>query len=69
MNAVELDGFRHRNGNSTEARIRAILTRRALAEQTKATWLNRFLAPASLLGGNRDAGRQSLRALSCSFPN
>ena len=42
--------------------------RRALAEQPKATWLNRFLAPASLLGGNRDAGRQSLRALSCSFP-
>ena len=42
--------------------------RRALAEQPKATWLNRFLAPALLLGGNRDAGRQSLHALSCSFP-
>jgi len=41
---------------------------RALAEQPKATWLNRFLAPASLLAGNRDAGRQSLRALFCSFP-
>jgi AraC-like DNA-binding protein len=42
--------------------------RRALAEQPKATWLNRFLAPASVLGGNRDAGRQSLHDLSCSFP-
>ena len=42
--------------------------RRALAEQPKATWLNRFLAPASVLGGNRDAGRQSLHTLSCSFP-
>jgi hypothetical protein len=42
--------------------------RRALAEQPKATWLNRFLAPASLLGGDRDAARQSLHALSCSFP-
>ena len=42
--------------------------RRAVAEQPKATWLNRFLAPASVLGGNRDAGRQSLHDLSCSFP-
>ena len=42
--------------------------RRALAEQPKATWLNRFLAPALVLSGNRAAGRQSLHALSCSFP-
>jgi AraC-like DNA-binding protein len=42
--------------------------RRALAEQPKATWLNRFLAPTSLLVGNRDAGQQSLHALSCGFP-
>lgn len=42
--------------------------RRALAEQPKATWLNRFLAPASVFGGNKDAGQQSLHALSCSFP-
>jgi AraC-like DNA-binding protein/tetratricopeptide (TPR) repeat protein len=41
---------------------------RALGEQPKATWLNRFLAPAWLLGGDRDAGRESLHALSCSFP-
>jgi AraC-like DNA-binding protein/tetratricopeptide (TPR) repeat protein len=42
--------------------------RRALAEQPKATWLNRFLAPALLLAGHRDGGRQSLHVLSCSFP-
>jgi len=42
--------------------------RRALVEQPKATWLNRFLAPASVLAGNREAGRQSLHALSCGFP-
>ena len=42
--------------------------RRAVAEQPRATWLNRFLAPASVLGGNKDGGRQSLHALSCSFP-
>lgn len=42
--------------------------RRALAEQPKATWLNRFLAPASVLAGNKDDGRQSLYALSRNFP-
>lgn len=42
--------------------------RRALAEQPKAVWLNRFLAPASVLSGDKDAGRQEFRTLSCSFP-
>jgi AraC-like DNA-binding protein len=42
--------------------------RRAIAEQPRATWLNRFLAPASVLSGNRDGGRQSLHALSRGFP-
>jgi AraC-like DNA-binding protein/tetratricopeptide (TPR) repeat protein len=42
--------------------------RRALVEQPRATWLNRFLAPASVLGGHRDAGRQSLHTLASSFP-
>ena len=42
--------------------------RRAIAEQPRATWLNRFLAPASVLAGDRDGGRRSLHALSCSFP-
>ena len=42
--------------------------RRAIAEQPRATWLNRFLAPASVLSGDRDGGRQSLHALSRSFP-
>jgi AraC-like DNA-binding protein len=42
--------------------------RRAIAEQPRATWLNRFLAPALVLGGDADGGRQSLRTLSRSFP-
>ena len=42
--------------------------RRALADEPKATWLNRFMAPALLFGGNRDAARQSLRTLSSDFP-
>jgi AraC-like DNA-binding protein len=42
--------------------------RRALAEQPKATWLNRFLAPASVLAGHRELARKSLHALASSFP-
>ena len=42
--------------------------RRALAEEPKATWLNRFMAPALLFGGKRDAARQSLCALSFDLP-
>lgn len=42
--------------------------RRALGEQPKATWLNRFLAPASVLGGHREVARESLHALASSFP-
>jgi AraC-like DNA-binding protein len=41
---------------------------RALAEQPKATWLNRFLAPASVLGGHRELARKSLHTLSSGFP-
>ena len=43
--------------------------RRALAEQPKATWLNRFLAPASLFAGDREGARKSLRALASGFPD
>jgi len=43
--------------------------RRALAEQPKVTWLNRFLAPASVLGGHPEVARKSLHALTASFPD
>ncbi len=43
--------------------------RRALAEQPKVTWLNRFLAPASVLGGHGEVARKSLHALTASFPD
>jgi AraC-like DNA-binding protein/tetratricopeptide (TPR) repeat protein len=42
--------------------------RRALAEQPKAVWINRFLAAASALAGNEDEGRQRLGALLRFFP-
>jgi tetratricopeptide (TPR) repeat protein len=42
--------------------------RRALTEQPKATWLHRFLAPALVLGGDRDAGQHSLHTLAGRFP-
>ena len=42
--------------------------RRALTEQPKATWLHRFLAPALVLGGDREGGEQSLHALAGGFP-
>jgi AraC-like DNA-binding protein/tetratricopeptide (TPR) repeat protein len=42
--------------------------RRALAEQPKAVWINRFLAAASALAGNKDEGQQRLSALFRFFP-
>jgi AraC-like DNA-binding protein len=42
--------------------------RRALAEQPKAIWINRFLAPAAVFAGQKDKGRQSLIGLSRAFP-
>jgi tetratricopeptide (TPR) repeat protein len=42
--------------------------RRALAEQPKAVWINRFLAAASTLAGNKDEGQQRLSALLRFFP-
>jgi AraC-like DNA-binding protein/tetratricopeptide (TPR) repeat protein len=42
--------------------------RRALAEQPKAVWINRFLAAASALAGNKDEGQQRLSALLRFFP-
>jgi AraC-like DNA-binding protein/tetratricopeptide (TPR) repeat protein len=41
---------------------------RALIEQPKATWINRFLAPAFAMAGGKDRGRHSLDALYRSFP-
>ena len=43
--------------------------RRALAEQPKAVWINRFLAAASALAGNRDEGQQRLTAVLRFFPD
>ncbi len=48
--------------------IATVVRRRALAEQPKATWLHRFLAPASVPGGDRDGAQQSLHALAGHFP-
>lgn len=42
--------------------------KRALVEQPKAMWINRFLAPAFALAGQKDQGSQSLDALYQSFP-
>ena len=42
--------------------------RRALAEQPKAVWINRFLAPALALAGKKEEGQQSLSALLRVFP-
>jgi AraC-like DNA-binding protein/tetratricopeptide (TPR) repeat protein len=42
--------------------------RRALAEQPKAVWVNRFLAPALAFAGRKEEGRQSLSALLRAFP-
>jgi AraC-like DNA-binding protein len=42
---------------------------RALVEQPKATWINRFLAPAFAWAGRKDHGRHSLDALCRSFPD
>ena len=43
--------------------------RRALAEEPKAIWVNRFLAPALTLAGKKEEGRQSLNALLRTFPD
>jgi adenylate cyclase len=37
-------------------------------EQPKATWINRFLAPAFAMAGEKDRGGHSLDALYLSFP-
>jgi tetratricopeptide (TPR) repeat protein len=42
--------------------------RRALAEQPKAIWVNRFLAGALALAGKKEEGQQSLSALQRIFP-
>jgi AraC-like DNA-binding protein/tetratricopeptide (TPR) repeat protein len=41
--------------------------RRSLAEQPKAVWINRFLAPALALAGRRDEARHAFAALSRAF--
>jgi AraC-like DNA-binding protein len=41
---------------------------RALSEQPKAIWINRFLAPALVLAGDKDKGRARLRSLYKRFP-
>jgi tetratricopeptide (TPR) repeat protein len=43
--------------------------RRALAQQPKAIWTNRFLAPALALAGKKEEGQQSLSALLRTFPD
>jgi tetratricopeptide (TPR) repeat protein len=42
--------------------------RRALAENPKATWAHRFLAPAYVFAGRMDEGRQSLAKFTAAFP-
>jgi hypothetical protein len=42
---------------------------RSLVEQPKATWVNRFQAPALLLADKRDCARQSMAALRHAFPD
>ncbi len=41
---------------------------RVMVEQPKATWINRFLAPAYVLADREEQGKQSLDALYRSFP-
>jgi AraC-like DNA-binding protein/tetratricopeptide (TPR) repeat protein len=41
---------------------------RALSEQPKAIWINRFLAPVLVLAGDKDEGRARLRSLYKRFP-
>jgi hypothetical protein len=41
---------------------------RALFEQPKAIWINRFLAPAFVWAGRKDQGRHSMDTLYRSFP-
>jgi adenylate cyclase len=42
--------------------------RRALAENPKAIWAHRFLAPAYVLAGRMDEGRQTLAKFTAAFP-
>jgi tetratricopeptide (TPR) repeat protein len=42
--------------------------RRALEEEPKAVWINRFLAPAWIFAGNREAACQALDSLRHRFP-
>ena len=42
--------------------------RRALAENPKVTWAHRFLAPAYVLAGRMDEGRQTLAKFTAAFP-
>jgi AraC-like DNA-binding protein/tetratricopeptide (TPR) repeat protein len=42
---------------------------RALTDQPKAIWINRFLAPALSLAGRKDDAKQSLSALGRAFPD
>jgi AraC-like DNA-binding protein/tetratricopeptide (TPR) repeat protein len=42
---------------------------RALIDQPKAIWINRFLAPALAFAGKKDDAKQSLSALRCTFPD
>ena len=42
---------------------------RALTDQPKAIWINRFLAPALELAGRKDDAKQSLLALGRAFPD
>jgi tetratricopeptide (TPR) repeat protein len=42
---------------------------RALVKQPRAIWINRFLAPASLLADKKDGARQSFAALRQTFPD
>ena len=42
--------------------------KRALTEQPKAVWINRFLAPVSVFAGDKDEGRARLGVLHKSFP-
>jgi hypothetical protein len=42
--------------------------RRARAENPRATWADRFLAPADVLAGRMDEGRQTLSQFMAAFP-
>lgn len=43
--------------------------RRSLEEEPKAVWINRFLAPACALAGNRDEARQAFDVVRQKFPD